>query len=220
MKSIVLVVSGISGFLFFGPDVCSGNKSTTEAPAPSASATTASATGTAPPTGATTGDPPPTGAGAGAGAGATAAATAGGGGAPTPKAGGTGTAAAPAAGPCAQLAVKCASCPQGTAVHSACNVALSAGKLDQTACTNALNDKDIKAQCAGGGTPPTPTATATATTTAAAAGVCAQLQAKCVKCPAGTAVHSACNVALNAGKIDQTACKNALADKDINAQCK
>jgi len=52
----------------------------------------------------------------------------------------------PTSGACSELAQKCKTCPPG-AVQSACNIAVNAGRLDPIACTNALNDKDIKAQC-------------------------------------------------------------------------
>jgi hypothetical protein len=48
--------------------------------------------------------------------------------------------------PCADLAKKCTKCPAG-AVQMACNGALTAGSLDPRACTNALNDANIKSQC-------------------------------------------------------------------------
>ena len=127
------------------------------------------------------------------------------------------------AGPCAQLAQKCKKCPPG-AVLTACNGALTAGGLDQSACTNALNDKDIKSQC-GGGTSPTPTTTPSTAPTPTVAppappggGPCAQLAQKCPKCPAGV-VQLACNGALTAGSLDPSACTNALNDKDIKGKC-
>ena len=52
-----------------------------------------------------------------------------------------------------------------------------------------------------------------------ASGPCWQLAHKCAKCPAG-AVQTACRAALTAGTADARACANALADKDITAQCK
>jgi hypothetical protein len=52
----------------------------------------------------------------------------------------------PTSGACSELAQKCKTCPPG-AVQTACTIAMNAGRLDPIACTNALNDKDIKAQC-------------------------------------------------------------------------
>jgi hypothetical protein len=127
-----------------------------------------------------------------------------------------------ASGPCAVLAQKCKKCPPGV-VQVACNGALTAGALDPEACTNALNDKDIKAECGGGGGPaPAPTTT-TSTQPApspapAGGGPCAELAKKCAKCPAGV-VKMACSGALTAGSLDPTACTNALNDKDIKGQC-
>jgi hypothetical protein len=131
------------------------------------------------------------------------------------------TTLAAATGPCADLAKKCGSCPPGV-IQSACNTALTAGAIDPSACTNALNDKDIKAHCGGGGAP-APHATTTAATPAATpaaghVGPCAELARKCPKCPAGT-VLTACNGALTAGAIDPSACTNALNDKDIKSRC-
>jgi hypothetical protein len=91
-------------------------------------------------------------------------------------------------------------------VQSACTLALSAGTLDPNACTNALNDKDIKSQCTGKGAG------------AAGGAACNALAAKCEKCPPGV-VKMACSGALTAGALDPSACTNALNDKDIKAQC-
>jgi|SRR5579859_7760599 len=132
--------------------------------------------------------------------------------APPPTATAAPKAAAPPEGPCAQLAQKCKSCPPGL-VQSACDLALSAGTLDPNACTNALNDKDIKAQCTGGGA-----GHAGGGASPAGGNTCAALAAKCAKCPPGV-VKAACGGALTAGQIDPTACTNALNDKDIKAQC-
>ena len=133
----------------------------------------------------------------------------------------TTTATAPApTGACAELAQKCRKCPPG-AVSIACNFAVSAGRLDVSACTNALNDKDIKSECGGGATPVSPAPTMTApppTPSQPAAGSCAELAQKCRKCPPG-AVATACNFAVAAGQLDVHACANALSDKDIKAQC-
>jgi hypothetical protein len=131
----------------------------------------------------------------------------------TPTATAAPTAAAPTGGPCAQLAQKCKTCPPGL-VQSACDLALSAGTLDPNACTNALNDKDIKAQCTGGAGH----AAGGGSGAPAGGGACAALAAKCAKCPPGV-VKLACSGALTAGQVDPTACTNALGDKDIKAQC-
>jgi hypothetical protein len=106
-------------------------------------------------------------------------------------------------------------------VQIACNGALTAGALDPSACTNALEDKDIKAECGGGAAPAasaTPTPSASAAPPAPGAGPCALLAQKCAKCPPGIA-KMACQGALAAGNLDPSACTNALADKDIKAQC-
>jgi hypothetical protein len=127
---------------------------------------------------------------------------------------------APQSGPCALLAQKCSKCPHGV-VQTACNLALTAGALDPSACTNALNDKDIKSECGGGATPVSPAPTMTApppTPSQPAAGSCAELAQKCRRCPPG-AVATACNFAVAAGQLDVHACANALSDKDIKAQC-
>jgi hypothetical protein len=123
-------------------------------------------------------------------------------------------------GPCALLALKCKKCPPGV-VETACNGALTAGSLDPSACTNALNDKDIKAECGGGGPAPMPSSTTTTPVAPPAlpgGGPCAQLAAKCAKCPPGI-VKMACSGALTAGSLDPSACTNALNDKDIKSQC-
>jgi hypothetical protein len=52
----------------------------------------------------------------------------------------------PTSGVCSALAQKCKTCPPGP-IQAACNLAVNAGNLDPVACTNALNDKDIKASC-------------------------------------------------------------------------
>lgn len=101
---------------------------------------------------------------------------------------------------------------------TACNFAVSAGQLDVHACTNALNDKDIKGECGGGSTPVVPAPTMTAPPSPPAAGSCAELAQKCRKCPPGV-VAAACNFAVTAGQLDVHACTNALSDKDIKAQC-
>jgi hypothetical protein len=49
-------------------------------------------------------------------------------------------------GACATLAQKCKTCPPG-AVQRTCYGAVNAGNVDPVVCTNALNNKDIKAQC-------------------------------------------------------------------------
>jgi hypothetical protein len=111
-------------------------------------------------------------------------------------------------------------------VQSACNVALSAGAVDPASCTNALNDRDIKAQCGGGAPAKPPSAppvvpaapTPVAPATPIGAGPCALLAQKCPKCPPGI-VQSACNVALSAGALDPASCTNALNDKDIKRLC-
>jgi hypothetical protein len=132
----------------------------------------------------------------------------------------------PQAGPCALLAQKCGRCPRGV-VQTACNAALTAGALDPASCTNALNDKDIKAQCSGGGAPARPSpappaapppATPTTTATPTGVGPCAELAKKCPRCASGL-VQSACNVALSAGSLDPASCTNALNDKDIKRLC-
>jgi pyruvate dehydrogenase E2 component (dihydrolipoamide acetyltransferase) len=127
--------------------------------------------------------------------------------------------AQPATGPCALLAQACKKCPPGV-TQLACNGALTAGSLDPSACTNALNDKDIKAECAGGGAAPAaPSGAQPAPAPApAAGGPCTQLAQKCKKCPAGI-TQMACNGAVSAGALDPSACTNALSDKDIKAQC-
>jgi hypothetical protein len=128
---------------------------------------------------------------------------------------------APPTGPCAALAQKCKKCPAGV-VQIACNGALTAGALDPAACTNALEDKDIKAECGAGPAPAASAAPAPAAPSAAAppspTGPCAALAQKCNKCPPGVA-KMACQGALAAGALDPSACTNALADKDIKAQC-
>jgi hypothetical protein len=126
----------------------------------------------------------------------------------------------PPSGPCATLEQKCRKCPPG-AVQIACNGALSAGALDQSACTNALEDKDIKAECGGGATAggsAAPSPSPSTSPVAPGTGPCAVLAQKCAKCPSGVA-KMACQGALAAGTLDQSACTNALADKDIRAQC-
>jgi hypothetical protein len=103
----------------------------------------------------------------------------------------------------------------------ACNGALSAGALDPSACTNALEDKDIKAECGGGATPAASAAPSPSPPTgpvAPATGPCATLAQKCARCSPGIA-KMACQGALAAGALDPSACTNALADKDIKAQC-
>jgi hypothetical protein len=125
---------------------------------------------------------------------------------------------APATGPCATLAQKCKKCPAGV-VQMACNGALAAGALDPSACSNALEDKDIKAECGAGPAPVASTASApSAAPPSSATGPCAVLAQKCGRCPPGVA-KMACQGALTAGALDPSACTNALADKDIKAQC-
>ena len=130
---------------------------------------------------------------------------------------------APASGPCATLSQKCQACPPGVA-QIACASALTAGIVDPTACTNALNNKDMMSQC-GGSTPKPPTSGATVTPPAppptpppAGTGPCADLAKKCAKCPAG-AVALACQGALAAGAVNPTACTTALNDANIKGQC-
>ena len=118
------------------------------------------------------------------------------------------------------LAQKCPRCPPG-AVQLAWNGALAAGALDPSACTNALEDKDIKAECGGGGQPSASAAPSPAPSSAPAPsgpGPCATLAQKCTKCPPGVA-KMACQGAVTAGALDPAACANALADKDIKSQC-
>jgi hypothetical protein len=123
------------------------------------------------------------------------------------------------AGPCALLEQKCRRCPPGGAVQTACNGALTAGAVDPSACTNALNDRDIKSQCGGGAPAPPPTVTQPAPSPAPpGAGPCGELARKCSRCPAGP-VSTACNGALTAGALDPASCVNALADKDIRRLC-
>lgn len=138
---------------------------------------------------------------------------------PSPPAHAGGGASPPAHGPCVELAQKCTKCPPGTAVQTACTGAVTAGRLDPSACTNALNDKDIKALCGGGAGPSPPSPTPTTPTPPAPAAACTELAQKCKKCPAG-ATQTACNFAVSAGALDPRACANALADKDISSQCK
>jgi hypothetical protein len=106
-------------------------------------------------------------------------------------------------------------------VQLACNGALAAGALDPSACTNALEDKDIKAECGGGAQPSASAGPAAAPSSAPApsgSGPCALLAQKCAKCPPGIP-KMACQGAVTAGALDPVACTNALADKDIKAQC-
>ncbi len=69
---------------------------------------------------------------------------------------------------------------------------------------------------------PAVTATSTAAGAKAApqtAGACAELAARCAKCPEG-AVKMACNAALTAGSLDPRACRDGLADHDIRDLCR
>jgi hypothetical protein len=146
---------------------------------------------------------------------------------PTSAAIATTTAGAPraalATGPCALLEMKCRRCPPGSVTQTACNGALTAGAVDPVACTNALNDKDIKRLCGGDTPAPTPPPPPTVTQPAPSpappgAGPCAELAKKCPKCPAGL-VSQACNTALAAGSLDPASCVNALHDHDIQRLC-
>jgi hypothetical protein len=106
-------------------------------------------------------------------------------------------------------------------VATACSLAVAAGTLNVEACTNALNDSNIKNECGGGAPAPTASTAPAPTMTAPPApgsGPCADLAQKCRKCPPGV-VATACNFALSAGQLDVHACTNALSDKDISAQC-
>ncbi|HTQ48986.1 MAG TPA: hypothetical protein VMI75_39780 [Polyangiaceae bacterium] len=64
-----------------------------------------------------------------------------------PPAGATAPHPGPPQGACATLAEKCKKCPPATLAQRACTVALNAGNMDPSVCTNALNSKDINAQC-------------------------------------------------------------------------